>query len=241
MPPVDPNDLSQDKDFAALTPADQKAYLSSQDQDYAKLSPEDQVGYLRHLTGNPASIQVGLAPAGGKPPKELANEGQPSVGDVLTQPTEKTDKEYLGYKGPAGVAGATVHGLSDVARGTQGAVMGPWGAVRHPIETVKGIAQLPAMAAQVPSAIHDINESPDATERYMQVAQDTASQGAGQALTALGAAGASRMIAPAIRLGARAAEAGINQKLVPVRPIFNLSTPADDAAAVRLKIPGRDF
>lgn len=165
---------------------------------------------------------------------------QPSLGKVLTQPTEKTDKEYLGYTGPAGVAGATIHGLNDVARGTVGAVKGMYDTIRHPIDTAKSMAELPKMAAQVPAAMHDINESPDPTGSYLNAAQDTVSQGAGQALTALGTMGAGRLVKPAIRLGARSLEAGINQKLVPIRPILNLGERADEAAKIKLKVPGRD-
>jgi hypothetical protein len=107
---------------------------------------------------------------------------QPSVWDVLTQPTDKTDQEYTRYTGPAGVAGATIKGLDDVARG---ALSGTWNTVRHPIDTAKSIADLPSQAAQVPAAIRDINASPDPTGTYLNAAQDTASQGAGQALVAL--------------------------------------------------------
>jgi hypothetical protein len=113
--------------------------------------------------------------------------------------------------------------------------------VRHPIDTAKSVAQLPSQAAQVPAAIHDINQSADPTGRYLDVAQDTASQGAGQALTALGTAGLGRIAKPAVRLGARTAEAAANQKLVPIRSILNLNTPADEAEALHLKVPGRDF
>ena len=49
---------------------------------------------------------------------------QPSFLQTLIQPTEKTDAEYKGYTGPAGVAGATIHGLSNFAEGTLGAVKG---------------------------------------------------------------------------------------------------------------------
>jgi hypothetical protein len=122
---------------------------------------------------------------------------QPSVMQVLTQPTDKTDQEYTRYTGPSGVAGATVKGLDDVARGTRGALAGAWDALRHPVDTAKSLAELPAQAAQVPAAIRDINQSPDPTGRYAQVAQDTASQGAGQALTALATTGAAKTAAAA--------------------------------------------
>lgn len=176
-----------------------------------------------------------------KPPVAAAAPPQPSTWQVLTQPTAKTDAEYGGYRGAAGVAGATIKGLDDVARGTQGALEGLYNTVRHPIETIKGMAALPAQAAQVPGVIRDINALPDPTGTYLNAAQDTASQGAGQALIAIGASALPKIVPPAIRLGARSAEAAINQKLVPVRPIFNLNTLADEADAVKVKVPGRDL
>jgi hypothetical protein len=125
---------------------------------------------------------------------------QPSVWQTLTQPTDKTDKEYLGYTGPAGVAGATVHGLSDVARSTIGTAKG---AVKmfdpHTQPGENAFTSLPIVRAlrpfvdaakqipEIPQAIRDINASPDPTGAYLNAAQDTASQGAGQALTAIGA------------------------------------------------------
>ena len=184
---------------------------SSQKEEFTDVQPIGGDEFTNVQPIGTTAPNAGLAPPAGNPPKELANEGQPSFGEVLTQPTEKTDKEYLGYTGPAGVAGATIHGMSDVARGTMGAAKGMVDTVRHPIETAKSIAELPKMAAQVPSAIHDINQTPDAANRYLQVAQDTASQGAGQALTALGTMGAGRLMKPGVRLAARSAEAGINQ------------------------------
>ena len=133
---------------------------------------------------------------------------QPSVWQTLTQPTEKTDKEYLGYTGSAGVVGATVHGLSDVAHGTLGALKGAWDMMTAPPKdaTETGVSALsPAAlplyrtlqqlghsasdATKVVGAIHDINQQPDPLGIYANVAQDTVSQGAGQALTALGTEG----------------------------------------------------
>jgi len=139
-----------------------------------------------------------------KPPPS-APVTQPTFMQVLTQPTDKTDKEYGGYTGPAGVAGATIKGLDDVGRGAQDAVTGTWNILRHPIDTVKAAANLPLQAAQVPAAIHDINQSPDPTGSYLQAAQDTAAQGAGQALLAVATAGAGKAagkIPSAARAGA---------------------------------------
>lgn len=141
-------------------------------------------------------------------------QSQPSVWDVLTQPTEKTDAEYGTYRGAAGVAGATVKGLDDVARGTQGALEGLYNTVRHPIDTAKSIASLPSQAAQVPAAVKDINASPDPLGHYANAAQDTASQGAGQALTALAGAGVSEAV-PYIGPVGKAVVKGYAKKLVP--------------------------
>lgn len=63
---------------------------------------------------------------------------------------------------------------------------------------------------------------------------------AGDAIDAVREKGASVATAP-VRLAARSAEAAINQKLVPVRPILNIMTPADEAGAIQVKVPGRDI
>ena len=44
-----------------------------------------------------------------------------------------------------------------------------------------------------------------------------------------------------VRLAARGAETAINQKLVPLRPLANIMTPADAAESVQFKVPGRDY
>lgn len=145
-------------------------------------------------------------------------DSQPSVWDVLTQPTDKTDAEYGRYRGAAGVAGATIKGLDDVARGTQGAIEGLYNTVRHPIDTVKGIAALPSQAAQVPSAIKAINESPDPTGTYLNVAQDTASQAAGQALTGIateGIASVAKTAGPYVGPVGKALVKGYAKKVIP--------------------------
>jgi hypothetical protein len=68
MPPIDPSELAQDKDFMGADPEEQMKFLSSQDQDFAKAPREDQMGYLEHLTGKPVRPNVGLAPHAGAPP-----------------------------------------------------------------------------------------------------------------------------------------------------------------------------
>ena len=132
---------------------------------------------------------------------------QPSVGQVLTQPTKKTDEEYMGYTGPAGVVGATIHGLNRVAEETKNAAQGAWEmgkdifqnpdrpliipdktgkyagqeTIAQKYNPIKGLSQI----GGVPQAIRDINASPDPATYYAQAAEDTAAQGAGQALTAI--------------------------------------------------------
>lgn len=109
-------------------------------------------------------------------------------------------------------------------------------------DTVKG-------AMQVPGAIRDINQSPDPAGTYLHVAQDTAGQGAGQAILGAATEGAikgaqvipkSVYTAP-VRFAARTAEAALDQKLVPVKATVKLFTPADEAAGVSVKMPGRDY
>jgi hypothetical protein len=163
-------------------------------------------------------------------------QGQPSVSDVLTQPTDKTDQEYKGYRGAAGVAGATVKGLDDVARGTQAAVKGAWDTVTAPpadttesvvgaipgalpiYRAVKGLVSSGKQAPQVPAAIHDINQSPDPLSHYADAAQDTASQGAGQALTGLGTEGVAKVgadVAPYVGPVGKAVVKGYAKKFIP--------------------------
>ncbi len=55
--------------------------------------------------------------------------------------------------------------------------------------TLRGAGHSVKDAAQITGAIHDINNSADPVGTYAKVAQQTASQGAGQALTALAAEG----------------------------------------------------
>lgn len=110
---------------------------------------------------------------------------------------------------------------------------------------VRGLFSSAKQATEVPSAIHDINQSPDPAGTYLKVAGDTAGQGAGQLIPAAVTdqvarnPGAVKQVATApIRGAVRGAEAAINSRF---KPIVKIMTPADDAAASPLKIPGRDF
>ena len=84
--------------------------------------------------------------------------------------------------------------MQSVARGVRDAAVGAYNVVRHPIDTAQSIAQVPSQIAQVPAAIHDINQSADPVGTYAKVAQDTAGQGAGQAILAAGTAGAAKAV-----------------------------------------------
>lgn len=145
-----------------------------------------------------------------------SSSAQPSAMQVLTQPTDKTDNEYLGYKGLAGVVGATVHGLSKVASSTVDAVKGAISATspipKTPGETAaaavlpgvgpalyrmtrgaaQGAVQGPSQIGQAYGAVKDIDASSDPLGTYANIAEDTAAQGAGQAITAMGTEGAMR-------------------------------------------------
>ena len=160
----------------------------------------------------PISQPVTLDMSKAQPISQTPPQGvPPSLLQVLTQPTEKTDQDYLGYTGPAGVAGATVHGLSDVARGTMTALKGAWDTLAAPpkdnteagigaaspvalplYRSVKPLVDAARSAPQIPGAVRDINASPDPTGIYANVAQDTASQAAGQAITGLATEGLTR-------------------------------------------------
>ena len=164
------------------------------------------------------------------------NAAQPSVMQVLTQPTDKTDKEYMGYTGPAGVVGATVHGLSDVAQGTKDAIKGvyessgtlPQDAGEKGVfllggppalltyRMLRGLGHTASDATHVAAAIHDINQSPDPLGTYANAAEKTAAQGAGQALVAIGTEGAAKAapaIADAGASAVRATARGVNTAL----------------------------
>lgn len=52
---------------------------------------------------------------------------------------------------------------------------------------------------------------------------------------------ASKVATLPIRYAARTVEAALEQKAVPLKPLLRIMTPADEAAAVTLKVPGRDL
>ena len=155
-------------------------------------------GFSRPASGAPpAPVKVPTTPA----------PSQPSLGQVLTQPTDKTDKEYLGYTGPAGVAGATIHGLNEVGKSTLGAIKGaaamfdprtqPGENVLTKTPVVRALQPIISAARQVPQipgALRDIMSSPAPGMYLGRAAEDTASQGAGQALTGIASEGLPKAI-----------------------------------------------
>jgi hypothetical protein len=69
-------------------------------------------------------------------------------------------------------------------------------------------------ATQLAGAFHDINQSPDPVGTYAKVAQETAGQGAGQALTALATEGIGKAV-PAIAGAAADAASAVGDKVAP--------------------------
>jgi hypothetical protein len=59
---------------------------------------------------------------------------------------------------------------------------------------VKSLGSSAVQAHDIPAAIHDINQSKDPVGTYAKILQKTASQGAGQAITALGTAGVAKAL-----------------------------------------------
>lgn len=111
---------------------------------------------------------------------------------------------------------ATLSGLQSIGRGVRDTVKGAahtldprpqdgetWegnisDTLRNPASVIgkrmmRGVGDTAKQATQVPAAIHDINQSSDPAGTYAKVGQETAGQGAGQALTALATEGASRL------------------------------------------------
>ena len=119
----------------------------------------------------------------------------------------------------------TLSGLQSIGRGVRGAVEGGYQTLRHPIDTATGMArsigEIPSTLKEIPGAIRDINASPDPLGHYAKAAQETAGQGAGQALVALGTEGLikgapaiARVAKPAVASAARFASDAVDPDLV---------------------------
>jgi hypothetical protein len=99
---------------------------------------------------------------------------------------------------------ATLQGAMNVVRGTKEAVTGIPDFIKSLVTTAgrawndpkadMGDVFLPKQEdmEQIRPALRDINQSPDPTGTYLKAAGETASQGAGQAITAIGLEGAGR-------------------------------------------------
>jgi hypothetical protein len=132
---------------------------------------------------------------------------------------------------------ATLHGLANVgqgvAQGVQGAVglVKSFGSAEGPVGAIgKQVVDTAKQAAQVPSAIKDINASPDPVGTYLRAASDTAGQAGGQAALAVATEGAIKgagEIAKQIPTEARVAE-GIKATVPEARSLPNNAVAAGD-------------
>lgn len=115
------------------------------------------------------------------------------------------DKEII----PDSYGAATLQGLQSIGRGIRSAGEGMLNLVKpvqpgeNPIAVaagsrlIKPFVDTAKQIPQIPAAIHDLNQSADPVSAYGRVAQETAGQGAGQAVGALATEGLSRAV-PAI-------------------------------------------
>ena len=124
------------------------------------------------------------------------------------KPTAPVEQNFLDREIPLSSYGnATLSGVQSIGRGIRDAGEGAYNTVRHPIDTLESIGKIPSQVAQVPAAIHDINQSVDPLGTYAKVAQETAGQGAGQALMGLATEGIAKT-APTIARVAKPAVRG---------------------------------
>jgi hypothetical protein len=128
------------------------------------------------------------------------------------------------------------------------------GVIARPIARIgMGLYDTAKQVPEIPDAIRDINASPDPLSHYARAAQNTAGEGAAQAVVGAATEGAARFLprvaaavpqevatAP-VRAAARTAEGVVNSSpLRYVRGGMRLLTPADEARAM-IRVPGRDF
>lgn len=127
---------------------------------------------------------------------------------ATTAPAQKQEPGFLDKEIPNdSYTNATLSGIQSVGRGVRGAVQGIGATLnpqRQPGETAftqlppvrmaKSLYETAKQIPEIPAAIHDINESPDPIGVYAKAGQETAGQGAGQALTALATEGVTRSI-----------------------------------------------
>jgi hypothetical protein len=195
--PVDPSQIAQDKDFLSASPDDQIKYLSSVDSDFAKAEHGDQLAYISHITGKPVSAVPKVPAPAPTPSMPLAPDAWGRVKQAYEGNLPLLDNDM-----------ATLSGVGKIAHGTVDAVRGGWNLLKTAADAWNnpkadvGDAVLPdPHAEQVPGAIHDINASPDPTGTYLNVAGDTAAQGAGQAIAGAATEGAMRAVPKILRAG----------------------------------------
>ena len=170
--------------------------------------------------GNPPEgVTFGKPPATTDP--NSPNQGTYGFGDSLGKSAQdliSMDKGSMSNDIPLTSYGAaTRRGVNQVVNGTvdaaKGVVAPIQDAITHAPETMaehgaaavggpvglaifrqlKGLGHSAKDATQIVGAIHDINHSKDPLGTYAKVAEDTAGQGAGQALAGLAAEGATRL------------------------------------------------
>jgi hypothetical protein len=151
------------------------------------------MGTFKPLGGTPAKTNV---PQTGKGELDLSSYGSAtkSALDNLAQDTINAGKGAVTgvwdtiAKPPEGDDESAVHGVA----GRGGLAI---------YRTLRGLGHSASQASQIAPAIHDINQSPDPLGTYLKAAQRTASEGAGQALTALGTEGVIKTAPEAVNLG----------------------------------------
>lgn len=101
---------------------------------------------------------------------------------------------------------ATEYGLNNLGKGIAQGVVGAYDMAHAVMSQSPEASAMQAWdylsktahgAADVPAAVHDINQSPDATNRYLRVAADTSGQAGGQAIDALASEGMARGVSAA--------------------------------------------
>lgn len=130
---------------------------------------------------------------------------------------------------------ATLSGVQSIGRGVRDAIKGTIDLFSKPetadekaamalgpgllpaYRVLRGLGHTAADSTQALAAIRDINASPDPIGAYAKAAQETAGQGAGQALVALAGEGLVRGVPPAAKATARTAER-VTEKLRKITP-----------------------
>lgn len=211
----------------------------------AVISPEGEQGYIPQEKLQEA-VSRGFKPAvmvtspegeSGFMPKENVGRAIKERGFTVGQSTAPP---------PADAPTTTWDAAKGVAKDTWGAVKGAaevfdprikkgeTALTANPAARIaKGVVETGKQALQVPAAIHDINQSPDPTGTYLDVAQKTASQGAGQAILAAATEGATKIPASAAETAVRTTGKlvkGIAEDVPIVRKVIKVGKYAKEAA-----------